>query len=302
MLRRLAVAPPPEVGEILSSWLWRLAVANDVPPGALLEEAGLDVRDLPADIDVSPCPLLIEMLARLTGVDAQRIMVTMLLPYPDLVRPKVRTAFCPTCWAVAIQAGRPIYFTDDAVRVGQFLCPVHHLPLVSGPAGLFLQPIGNDLVKVLRVLALEGRAFVAAAKAVGLPDLHQLQSRVQGFLGTPWHHPHKVGTALVRILRADKTIHQDWFARLEMPNSSPAPSFHVLGLMHSSVEHRRAVYVQASRAIVSGRLPPERSIDRRTAESQLITATHLDEDRRTYLRGLSGASGKFVSISEPAER
>jgi hypothetical protein len=109
---RWPVRPEPLAGELLSSWLTRLARANGLPPNDLGVLLGVGGKLWAARFDLAPRPGVIDFLATMTGVDAEVIYGTtlvaearafrrLLLPL-RLAAPATGSSwlqFCPECLA-----------------------------------------------------------------------------------------------------------------------------------------------------------------------------------------------------------
>jgi hypothetical protein len=282
--------------------LWRVAQANSVAPRYLLTEAGVRLRSLKGgDLDVDPGEQLIEALSRLTNLDEGRLRAMTLPAYLDPVRPRRRTAFCPQCWALAIAAGRPRFFTSDGVRASSFLCLAHNLPLVSGPRALWLRSPDPIIYNVLRVITLELRSFNRAAGArlgaaepdqerVGQAYAADLQAAVHRML-FPGNRMRDVTTALLRIaLTPGRLFNDNWFRQLDMPNTSPAPVSSLYGLLDQPVEIRCAVIFRALTPILSGQGLAELS-----AQEKFIAFDHTSKSKRVRedRNDLLAGNGRF---------
>jgi hypothetical protein len=243
------------------------------------------------DLDADPDPAMIVTLARLTRLDAEAIAMMALPQTADLVRPRRRTAFCPACWSEAIDAGGPRFFGRHGSRVWQFLCPVHGLPLLSGPRGLWLLLPSGNVRKILQAMVQELRSFLDAS---GRIDATALQTRtlalikgVNQFIDDAGpRQVEEVAETLIRIANVSmRPFDHGWFRRLGMPATSPPPEPPLFSLLDATVEQRRAHFYAAAAAIMSGRLPP--LTDTPYLPNCVLKPDQVKADRKAYMKGAS---------------
>lgn len=172
-VEQLAVAPRPVADELLSSWLYRLALANRTSLSEFLTGIGFDLDLLPSDFDIGTeqeLGPLATIVARAARLPESRVW--------DLVRPgevgvlgmKARRVFCPLCWLDQVKDGGEICaFTWGGAYVWQVVCRHHPAILIDEPRGLWrLFPTSERRLVLLVRLGETRRASIHALQAASL--------------------------------------------------------------------------------------------------------------------------------------
>ncbi|MBB2170365.1 TniQ family protein [Gluconacetobacter aggeris] len=103
-LRGLPIVPAPFRGEVLSSWLARLAARYDLRASHLLSHVGCDMPDARA-LDWCAAPRVDRALARVTGVSVQRLAGMRCGGAEAWLWDRPAPAWCRTCLQADLLAG-----------------------------------------------------------------------------------------------------------------------------------------------------------------------------------------------------
>lgn len=117
-----SAGPVPIDGELLTSWLSRLAWANALGPAALLQHLRPFCRD-PVDLDRDPAPRLVAYLAAQTGVAPARLQEMQRFAHGAAAWSRRTAAIrcCPLCWRSGTPPHAPWPWRFDVVVA----CPRH---------------------------------------------------------------------------------------------------------------------------------------------------------------------------------
>lgn len=128
----LPFAPPPEIGEALSSWIARLAAFNFVSTADLWAWLGFH-----PDNDIAPQPGFFKCLEEVSHIAARTLGRKFASPGPKAVFVAravpngIRGGACPQCCFEAQNANRSHFIYKAATGAFRVTCPVHRRRLVS---------------------------------------------------------------------------------------------------------------------------------------------------------------------------
>ncbi len=184
LARLLPVAPRPETGERLSSWLARIAAIYGLPVGALLAHCGL-VRADPFALEKGLGAGEGALLAELTGLSPEAIEAMTFREVPAPARFMIARGdrgICPRC------AETPAIRRRDAALPWGFWCAVH---------GLRRRPLGGEAIETLfgatALTALDPLARLGARRladwAAGRDDARPSVPDLLAFVTAPHRRP-----------------------------------------------------------------------------------------------------------------
>jgi hypothetical protein len=158
----LPIVPPPEVDELISSWLDRVARFYGLPLRRLLSPYGIDVRTLRLDdIDAGSPAVSLRPVAAMLGIEGAHLASrTMAATYPMatqlLARHQrafegqtggLRYAGCPHCVEYQKIARGFGWLRRDWLLAPRTICQHHLVPLVEGGIEQLMHPAWAALIR-----------------------------------------------------------------------------------------------------------------------------------------------------------